>query len=115
MAGTAGAGDEAWGGRRLVVLCLVLALLLAGVDVLLLGLVVAFGPTGFGGDRTPTRSEQVRAAVGETAGVAALVLGAAAFVGGVAGLLTPTRRRLLVATVAAQAVAVLVVLWSTLG
>lgn len=106
-------GEEDRGGRRLVVVILVLVLLLSAVDVLMLGLVVAFGPSGFGGDRTPTRSEEVRAAVGEVAGVTALVLGAAAVVGAVWGPLTRTRRRLVAAIVAAQAFAVLVVVWST--
>lgn len=94
-------------------LVLVLVLLLTAVDVLMLGLVIAFGPSGFGGDRTPTRSEKVWAAVGEIAGVTALVLGAAAVVGAVSGRLNGMRRRLVAAIVAAQALAVLVVVWST--
>ena len=109
-----GFGDEGGTGQRLVVVCLVVAFLLAGFDVLMLGLSIAFGPTGFGGDRTPSRTDEVRAVVGLVAGVTALVLAAAAFVSAVSLPIGLTRVRVVVATVVEQAGAVLVLVGSTM-
>lgn len=102
-------------GRRAVVLWLVLALLLAGVDVLVLGLAVAFGPTGFGGDRTPSRSDEIRALVGQVAGAVGLVLAAAAFGAAVAVPAGRLRARVVVAAVVAQAGALAVLVGSTMA
>jgi hypothetical protein len=109
-----GAGDEGGTGRRLVALCLVVALLLAGLAAFTLGLSIAFGPTGFGGDRTPSRSDELRAAVALVAGVTALVLGAAAFVSAASLPIGRRRGRVVVAIVVAQASAVLVLVGSTM-
>lgn len=108
-----GAGDRRAGG--LVFLCLLVVIVLTGVDLLMLYLALAFGPSGFGGDRTWTQAELVRSGAGELAGVVALVLAAAAVVVGVA---VPARRgrvRAVAALVCAQAFAVAVLIWSITG
>lgn len=109
----AGGGDRP--GGRLVLLSLLVALLLTGVDLFMLGISVAFGPTGFGGDRTPSRAEEARAVVGEVAGVAALVLGAAAFAAAAAVRRGRARGRVVAALVGAQAASVAVLVGSTMA
>lgn len=101
-------------GRAGAPAALVMAGLLAVVAVLFLGVAVAFGAGGFGGDRTPTHSERLRSSIGEWAGMSALALALVAVV--VAVLVrTPARDRVLRAVVACEAVAVLVLIGSTLG
>lgn len=88
--------------------------LLALVDLLFLGVVVAFGPDGFGGDGTPTHSERLRSSIGESAGISALAL---ALVAVLVALLVraPVRNGILTGVVTCEAVAVLVLIgaaWS---
>lgn len=93
---------------------LVMAGLLALVDLLFLGIVDAFGPGGFGGDGTPTHSERLRSTIAEAAGISALALALVAVV--VAVLVrAPVRNRILTALVTCEAVAVLVLLGSALS
>jgi hypothetical protein len=93
---------------------LVMAGLLALVDLLFLGMVVAFGPEGFGGDGTPTHSERLRSSIGEWAGVSALAL---ALVAVIVALLVraPVRSGILTGVVTCEAVAVLVLIGSALN
>jgi hypothetical protein len=93
---------------------LVMAGLLALVDLLFLSIAVAFGPEGFGGDGTPAHSDRLRSSIGEWAGISALGL---ALVAVIVALLVraPVRHRALTAVVACEAVSVLVLIVSTLG
>ena len=90
---------------------LVMAGLLALVDLMFLGMVVAFGPEGFGGDGTPTHAERLRSSIGEWAGIGALALALVAVI--VAVLVrAPVRDGILRAVVTCEAVAVVVLVGS---
>ncbi|GAA2149057.1 hypothetical protein FHX52_2753 [Humibacillus xanthopallidus] len=107
--------DDGRTSRRVVQLWVTAALVLAGFDVVLLGLAVSFGPSGLGGDRTPTGSDETRALVAQVAGVVGLALGAAAIVAAATVPSGRARVRVVRWVVVAQACAVAVLLGSTVG
>jgi hypothetical protein len=113
MANT-GANPGPKGGLVGAAIPLVLAGMLSAVAVLFLGIVVAFGPEGFGGDGTPTHSERLRSSIGEWSGSSALALALLAVVVA-SSIKAPVRNRVLMALVACEAAAVLVLIGSTLG
>ena len=90
-------------------LLLLLAVLLAVSAVVLWPLAVAFGPTGFGGDATPTHEDLVRARAADWGAAVAVGLGGCAFV----ALLLPLRPRfwVVLALVVGQAVGAALLLW----
>lgn len=106
--------DDGRTSRR-VVLWVTAALVLAGLDVVLLGLAVSFGPSGLGGDRTPSASDETRALVAQVAGVVGLVLGVAAIIAAATVTSGQARVRVVRWVVVAQACAVAVLLGSTMG
>lgn len=65
-------------GNRAGLLVACLGLLV--VDVVFLGLAIAFGPGGFGGDRTMSEGELAVAHLGQAAGLVGCLLGGAAAV-----------------------------------
>jgi hypothetical protein len=101
--------DAARHRRRWQLALLGLSLLMAAVDYLLTGVAIAFGPSGFGGDRTMPPDEIQLRNVGIAAGMIAIVLGVAA---AGAFLLSSgrLRTRLLIGAVGTQAIATLI-LW----
>ena len=87
------------------------SLALAAIDFVFLGLAIAFGPGGFGGDRTMSRSEVLVADLGQAAGLLGCLLGVAALLGAV---VAPRRRHGLQWILGAQVLATAVLVASTL-
>ena len=93
---------------------LVACLALLAVDVLFLGLEIAFGPSGFGGDRTMSGDELAVAHLGQVAGLAVCLLGGAAVVWMVAADPHLRGSRVVKWIVGAQLIATTVLVVSTL-
>ena len=90
---------------------LVASLALAVVDVVLLGLAAAFGPGGFGGDRTMSRTEVLRAHLEQSAGLAGCLLCGAAMLWALTSAQPHRRRRGVRWLVAAQLLATALLVW----
>jgi len=90
------------------------SLALAAIDFVFLGLAIAFGPGGFGGDRTMSRSEVLVADLGQAAGLLGCLLGVAALLGAVVAPSAPRRRHGLQWILGAQVLATAVLVASTL-
>jgi hypothetical protein len=95
-------------------LLLVASVALTAVDVVLLGLAIAFGPSGFGGDRTMSGSEVLVARLGQAAGLAGLILGLAALAWALTVTSPSSRRRGVTWMLVAQLLATAVLVASTL-
>ena len=88
--------------------------LLVGVfDVFVLGLAIAFGPGGFGGDRTMSAGETAAANLGQAAGLVGALLAGVALVVFLAMRAHPRGRAALGTVLGAQAIATLVLVLST--
>lgn len=70
-----------------VVVLLGAAVVLVLVDLLFLGIAIAFGPSGFGGDGHLSSTKALREELGQFAGFTGLLLGAAALACGSIGTL----------------------------
>ena len=92
-----------------VVALVVTSLVLGVFDFLLLSVAVAFGPSGFGGDRTMSDSEIRMAHLTQAAALAGCLLGAAILVLSLASDASPRRNRALRWMLAAQAAATVAV------
>ena len=65
--GTARGGGRGW--------LLALSLLVTAFDFVVLGMALAFGPSGFGGDRDWSAQEKAAAHLGQAAGLVGVLLG----------------------------------------
>ena len=89
------------------------SLLIAVFDVFVLGLAIAFGPSGFGGDRTMSAGETAAANIGQAAGLIGALLAGVALVVFLAMRAHPRGRAALGTVLGAQAIATLVLVLST--
>jgi hypothetical protein len=106
--------DHTAGRTGTLVLLLAASVALTAVDVVLLGLAIAFGPSGFGGDRTMSGSEVLVARLGQAAGLAGLLLGLAAPTWALAATSHSSRMRGVTWLLVAQLLATAVLVASTL-
>lgn len=96
--------------RRGHVVALVVTSLVLGVfDFLLLSVAVAFGPSGFGGDRTMSDSEIRAAHLTQAAAIAGCLLGAAILALSLVTQASPRRNRALLWMLAGQVAATVAV------
>jgi hypothetical protein len=96
-----------------LVLLLAASVALTAVDVVLLGLAIAFGPSGFGGDRTMSGSEVLVARAGQAAGLVGLLLGLTALTWALAVSSPPRRTRGVAWLLGAQLLATALLVAST--
>ena len=89
------------------------SLLIGVFDVFVLGLAIAFGPSGFGGDRTMSAGETAAANLGQAAGLVGAVLAGVALVVFLVMRARPRGRAALGTVLGAQVLATLALVLST--
>ena len=106
--------DHTAGRTGTLVLLLAASVALTAAAVVLLGLAIAFGPGGFGGDRTMSGSEVRVARLGQAAGLTGVLLGLAAVTWALAGPAPSSRGRGVTWLLVAQLLATALLVASTL-
>ena len=107
-------GAEAGQPREGLGSLLACSLLIGVFDVFVLGLAIAFGPSGFGGDRTMSAGETAAANLGQTAGLVGALLAGVALVVFLVMRARPRGRAALGTVLGAQVLATLALVLSTL-